>query len=54
MEKAKILLLEDDPQLHEIVKEHLEDCNYAVFGAYNASDAAESLLKIYDAAVGGK
>ncbi|MDR2152022.1 MAG: response regulator transcription factor [Helicobacteraceae bacterium] len=45
MKKAKILLLEDDPQLHEIVKEHLEDCDYLVFGAFNADSAADLLYE---------
>ncbi|MDR1912523.1 MAG: response regulator transcription factor [Helicobacteraceae bacterium] len=45
MEKAKLLLLEDDPQLHEIIKEHLEDQNYKVFGAFNAMDAADLLYE---------
>ncbi|GHS89039.1 two-component response regulator [Campylobacterota bacterium] len=45
MEKAKLLLLEDDPQLHEIIKEHLEDCGYKVFGAANANDAADLLYE---------
>ncbi|MDR0664166.1 MAG: response regulator transcription factor [Helicobacteraceae bacterium] len=45
MEKAKILLLEDDPSLHEIIKECLEDQNYRVFDAFNADQAADLLYE---------
>ncbi|MDR2904975.1 MAG: response regulator transcription factor [Helicobacteraceae bacterium] len=42
---AKVLLLEDDPQLHEIIKEHLEDNGFKVFGVFNAYDAADILYE---------
>lgn len=43
MKKAKLLLLEDDPNLAESVSEYLEEQGFEVVCAYNAS-AAEDLL----------
>ena len=45
MQKAKILLLEDDINLSETVKEYLEDEGYEVDVAYSADEAYE---KIYE------
>ena len=39
----KILLLEDDPMLNEIIEEHLIKNNYEVISVFNGADA-ESLL----------
>ncbi len=45
MQKAKILLLEDDMNLSETVKEYLEDEGFEVDTAYNSDEAYE---KIYE------
>lgn len=45
MEKATLLLLEDDPALHEIVGEYLEDEGYRVLGAFNAQEAEDLLYE---------
>ncbi|GHV04724.1 two-component response regulator [Campylobacterota bacterium] len=45
MQKAKLLLLEDDPTLHEIIREFLEDEGYEVIGAFNATEAADLLYE---------
>lgn len=45
MKKAKILLLEDDLNLNETIKEYLEDEGFEVDAAYNSDEAFE---KIYE------
>ncbi|WP_187647103.1 response regulator transcription factor [Nitrosophilus labii] len=45
MQKAKILLLEDDLNLSETIKEYLEDEGFEVDTAYNSDEAYE---KIYE------
>ncbi|HIE35514.1 MAG TPA: response regulator transcription factor [Campylobacterales bacterium] len=45
MKKAKILLLEDDLNLNETIKEYLEDEGFEVDAAYDSDEAFE---KIYE------
>lgn len=45
MQKATLLLLEDDSQLHEIIREYLEDQDYKIISAFNASEAEELLYE---------
>ena len=45
MKKAKLLLLEDDPNLSESVSEYLEDQGYEVVCAYDASSAEDLLYE---------
>jgi len=43
--KATLLLLEDDIQLSDTVKQFLEYSNYAVYPAYDASEAKDILYE---------
>lgn len=45
MTKAKLLLLEDDPNLSESVSEYLEEQGYEVVCVYNASSAEDLLYE---------
>ncbi|MDR3347606.1 MAG: response regulator transcription factor [Helicobacteraceae bacterium] len=45
MQKATLLLLEDDPSLHEIIDEYLTDQRYKVIGAFNAQEAQDLLYE---------
>ncbi|MDR3163129.1 MAG: response regulator transcription factor [Helicobacteraceae bacterium] len=45
MKKATILLLEDDPSLHEIIREYLDEKNYAVLSAFNSFEAADLIYE---------
>jgi DNA-binding response OmpR family regulator len=45
MTKAKLLLLEDDPNLSESVSEYLEEQGYSVTSVYDASEAEDSLYE---------
>ncbi len=41
MKKATLLLLEDDPTLHDILTEFLEEADFEVLGAIEAQEAAD-------------
>jgi len=45
MKKAKLLLLEDDPNLSESVSEYLEEQGYSVTCVYDATSAEETLYE---------
>ncbi|MDD2780581.1 response regulator transcription factor [Sulfuricurvum sp.] len=45
MIKAKLLLLEDDPNLSESVSEYLESCGYDVTCVYDAATAEDTLYE---------
>ncbi|MDD4856402.1 MAG: response regulator transcription factor [Sulfuricurvum sp.] len=45
MKKAKLLLLEDDPNLSESVSEYLEEQGYSVTCVYDASSAEDALYE---------
>ena len=45
MKKAKLLLLEDDPNLSESVSEYLEESGYDVVCVYDASSAEDALYE---------
>ncbi|MDD5052385.1 MAG: response regulator transcription factor [Sulfuricurvum sp.] len=45
MTKAKLLLLEDDPNLSESVSEYLEDQGYDVISVYDAASAEDALYE---------
>ena len=45
MKKATLLLLEDDPALHEILTEFLEEADFTVLGALNAEEARDLIYE---------